>query len=248
MKHKLLTVAFVAAALSASATSGFTTEVNPAADPEAYKLLEKASETRQVLPNDFFGLDAKLVYQEGEKTVTGTIRYRNNQKSIVEVAGLSENDFKWLERQAISFISHRNNGNFNDSEGKFPMSFGQSPVTDFGQLVEYNDPKKRTSRVRNNQSLELLRTAGDKRFLISVLENTEFDPGKFIPTRYVVSYFDPQTQVLQMVNIFENSYRKVENFWLPATRKVVTIDHVIGDGLRVRSFQFQDIQIVPKNP
>jgi hypothetical protein len=209
---------------------------SPRAAPKAY-------DARQTLPDTFAGLDAELVFREGEKTATGTICYRSNGKSGIEISGLSEENLKWLRHQAISFISHRTSSEFENAEGQFPASFGQSEVTDFGTLIEYNDPQKLSSRVKNNQSLELQRTAGDKRFYISVLENTEFDAGKFVPTRYAVSYFDPQTRVLQSV-IFENSYVKVGDLWLPQSRKVVTIDHVLGKGLRVRAFGFNNIKVI----
>jgi hypothetical protein len=251
INQKLLTT-LLAVALCATTVSGFAradvdkAQANANADPKAYELLKNAYESRQTLPVDFPGFDAQLVYQEAGKTATGVIRFRSDGTSAVEISGLPEEDAKWLKRQAISFVIHRGSSDFNEAEGKFPLRFSPSADTDFGTLVEYDDPQKLSSRVRNNRSLELTRTDGGKRFLISVLENMECDPGKFIPTRYVVSYFEPQTRVLQMVNIFENRYQKVDGLWLPSARKVITVDHVIGDGLRARSFQFKDIKLVAK--
>lgn len=243
-KQKLFVTA-LAAALSATAFTSFAhADPAPGADPQAYEMLKKAYELRQTLPKDFAGFDAQVVYHEGDKTATGTIRYRSAGDCSVEATGLQGEDLKWLQRQARSFVIHRDSGDFDESEGRFPVSFAKSEVTDFGTLIEYNDPQKLDSRVRNNQPLEMTRTAGDKRFLISVLENQEYDKGKFTPTRYVVSYFDPQTRVLQAVNIYENSYEKIGDLWLPSTRRVTTISHVLGDGLRVRTFEFKNIQLV----
>jgi hypothetical protein len=249
MQRKQFT-ALLAASLFATTFTGFAradgAKPNPNADPKAYELLKKAYEARQTLPDDFPGIDAQITYQEGAKTATGTIVYRGMSDCKVEVKGLEGEDLKWLQRQARSFVMHRETGDFDESEGQFPLAFAKSEETDFGTLISYNDPQKLDSRVRDNQALEMTRTAGEQRFFISVLENTEFDPGKYIPTRYVVSYFDPQTRVLQKVNIFENSYAKFDKYWLPTSRRVVTIDHVLGDGLRVRSFQFKDIKLVKK--
>ena len=247
-KHKLFATT-LAVAFSAMTFSGIARAADPApaaADPQAYQLLKGAYEARLTLPEDFPGFDAQITYQEGNKTAAGTIAYRGGYNCTVEVKGLEGEDLKWLQRQARSFVIHRTSGDFDESEGKLPLSFAKSEITDFGRLVEYNDPQKLDSRVRDNQALEMTRTAGDKRFFISVLENTEYEPGKFIPTRYVVSYFDPQSRVLQAVNIFENNYVKMSEVWLPSTRRVVSIDHVLGDGLRVRSFQFNDIKLVEK--
>lgn len=250
-KHKLLTTALGLALFSTTHLGVARADDNakPAtkADPKAYELLKKAFEARQTIPDDFPGFDAEVAYQEGNKTATGTIKYRHLKKSTVEISGLPEEDLKWVKRQVISIITHRNSGDFNDSEGKFPLRFAKSEETEFGTLVEYDDPEKLTSRVKDNVSMELTRTAGEKRFFISVLENTPCDPGKVIPTRYLVSYFDPKTRELQMVNVFENSYAKFDKYWLPTSRKVVTIDHVLGDGLRVRNFQFKNIKLVGKD-
>lgn len=247
MKHNLLT-SLLALAISATAVSGFAhADLAPdQPDPKAYALLKQAYEARQTVPDDFPGFDAELVYKEGNKTATGTIQYRHLQKSTVDISGLPEEDLKWVKRQAISIITHRNSGEFDDSEGRFPLRFAKSEDTELGTLVEYNDPQKLTGRVKDGLSMELIRTAGTKRFFITVLENTECDPGKVIPTRYLVSYFDPETKALQMVNVFENSYRKFDKYWLPVSRKVVTIDSVLGDGLRVRTFQFNNIKLLEK--
>lgn len=242
MKPSFFTALLAASILSAAPS--VQADDATAADPQARALLQSAYESRQTLPDSFAGLDAQLVFREGEKTATGSIAYRSNGKSEIAISGLSDENLKWLRHQAISFISHRSSGTFENAEGRFPVTFAKSEASDFGRLIEYNDPQKLSSRVKNNQSLELQRTAGDKRFYISVLENTEFDQGKFVPTRYTVSYFDPQTRVLQAVNIFENSYAKIGDLWLPQSRKVVTISHVLGDGLRVRSFEFKNIQVV----
>lgn len=243
-KYRFFTLALALAVSTAAFHSPAQAEPVPGkADPQAYQLLKKAHEARQTLPDNFPGFDATLVYQEGDKTLSGSLNYRSNSKPILNIKGLSTSDLEWLKHQARSFITHRTDSDFDTTTGRYPLRFGKSEATGFGTLIEYNDPKRLTSRVRDNSSLELLRTAGDKRFYISVLENTECDPGKFIPTRYVVSYFDPQTHVLQAVNIFENSYAKFDNYWLPTARKVVTIDHVLGDGLRIRSFQFTDIKL-----
>lgn len=249
LKNKLFITTFGLAVWTASlagAVRADDAKPNPNADPKAYELLKKAYDARQTLPEDFAGFDADIVYREGEKTTTGTIRYRSALDCKVTAEGLKGEDLKWLQRQARSFVIHRNSGEFDESEGRFPVSFAKSEVTDFGTLIEYNDPQKLDSRVRDNQALEMTRTAGEKRFFISVLENKEYDPGKFTPTRYVVSYFDPQTRVLQAVNIYENSYEKISDLWLPATRRVVTIDHVLGDGLRVRTFEFKNIKLIEK--
>lgn len=249
MQRKQFT-ALLAAALCATTLTGFAqadgAKPNPNADPKAYEMLKKAYEARQTLAEGFPGLDAEITYQEGNKTATGTIRYRTASDYTVEVKGLEGDDLKWLRRQARSFIMHRESGDFDESEGQFPLSIAKSVDTDFGTLISYNDKEKLDSRVRDGQALEMTRTAGPERFFISVLENTECDPGKFIPTRYVVSYFEPQTRVLQKVNIFENSYSKVDQYWLPVARKVITIDHVLGDGLRVRSFQFKNVKLAEK--
>jgi len=217
---------------------------NLKADPAAYKLLKAAYDARQVLPSNFAGFDADIVYTEGDKTATGQFSFRSDGKNSLNIAGLGDEDYKWLMHNARSFANHRREGDFNETEGKYELAFGKSADTAFGQLVERNDEQKLSSRVRDGKILELTRTGGDKRFIISVLETMECDPGKYIPTRYLVTYIDPKTEVVQNVELFENSYAKVDGMWLPAGRKVVSVTHTAGAGLRGRGFQFQNIKIV----
>ncbi len=247
MKH-ILRTSLLALTISATAITGVAHAELAAdkPDPKAYELLKQAFEARQTIPDDFPGFDAEVVYKEGNKTVTGSVKYRHLQKSTVDISGLPEEDLKWIKRQVISIITHRNAGDFDDSEGRFPLRFAKGEETDYGVLVEYNDPEKLTSRVKDGLSMELTRTAGPKRFYISVLENKECDPGKVIPTRYIVTYFDEKTKALQGFNVFENAYAKFDKYWLPTSRKVVTAESVLGEGLRVRNFYFNNIKLLEK--
>lgn len=234
---------FTTLVLAASTVSGLAATANPDADARAYQTLKAAYDARQVLPTNFAGFDADVVYLEGDKGATGTLKFRSDGKSTLEVAGLNDDDAAWLRHNALSFANHRREGNFDETEGKWPLSFGKGNDTAFGQLIERNDEQHLSSRVRDGKILELTRTAGAKRFVISVLDTMECDAGKYIPTRYLVSYVDAKSGALQNVEMFENSYAKIEGAWLPVGRKVVSVGQSAGNGLRQRSFQFKNIRI-----
>ncbi len=217
---------------------------NPNADPAAYKLLKAAYDARQVLTMDFAGYDAKVVYSEGNVTKNGVLHFRTDGTSTLEFEGLSDDDYKWLKHQVLSISNHRRQGNFDEAEGKFPMAFGAGPDTGFGKLIERNDEQKLSTRVKDGKILELTRTDGDKRFIISVLDTMECDPGKYIPTRYLVSYVNPTTGELLKVDMIENRYVKVKGLWMPSGRTMVSAPENSGKGLRVRVFDFKDIKII----
>lgn len=216
---------------------------NPDADRAAYAMLKQAYDARQTLPANFAGFDADIIYQEGPRTVQGTFHFRSEGLSRLEIAGLDEEDHKWLLHNARSVSNHRREGDFNETEGKFPLSFG--PVeTGFGKQIRRNDPQNLSTRVRDGKILELVRTGGEQRFIISVLDTIECDRGKYVPSRYIVSYVDPKTEALLRVETFENKYAKVHGLWLPAERRVTSAGETAGKGLRQRTFQFKNIKIL----
>ena len=237
-------ILFAALALAGSGICALAAPANPNADPRAYQMLKAAYEARQVLPANFAGFDADVIYSEGDKSAKGTLHFRSDGKSTLEIAGLSDDEATWLQHNALSFANHRREGNFDETEGKWPLSFGKSAGSAFGQLIERNDAEHLSSRVRDGKILELTRTAGAKRFVISVLETMPCDAGKYIPTRYLVSYVDAKTGALQNVEMFENSYARIEGLWLPVGRRVVSVGQNAGAGLRERSFRFENIRIV----
>lgn len=221
---------------------------NPKADPAAYALLEAAHNARQVMPADFPGFDADIVYRAGGKTVTGKLHYRRGEEAVFKVAGLTADEKDWLEDQVLSVVGHRRGGDFAKGDGRNPLHFGGGPgvptVNSFGKLIELDDAMKSSYRVRDNKVMEVTRTAGDTRFTITVMDTMEADPGKYLASHFAVAYRDSKTGDLQKVDAFLDDYEQVGKVWLPASREVITFGP--QDSPQTRSIDFKNI--VPATP
>lgn len=225
------------AALTSGQTAG-----NAKADPAAYALLEAAHNSRQVMPADFPGFEAQVVFKNGSQNATGTLRYRRGEKTVLEIAELSAEDKAWLEDQVLSIIGHRRGGDFAKGDGRHPLSLGNAPENYYGKLIQLNDAMGSSYRVRDNKVTEVTRTAGDSRFTISVLETMEANPGKYLSNHFVVSYRDKNTGALQKVDGFRDAYTQIGGVWLPASRLVVTFGSETSPS--ARRIQFKDIKLL----
>ncbi|BCM93741.1 hypothetical protein IAD21_05632 [Abditibacteriota bacterium] len=227
----------VAVVLAPAAPKG-----NPNADPKAYALLEAAHNNRQVMPANFAGFEADLIYTDGDTMKTGKIVYRRQGDTKITLDGLSKDDNLWLEDKVMNLIGHRRGGDFAQGDGKNPLTLVQGDVNAFGQLIRLNDGMKSEYRVKDGRVEEVTRTAGGTKFTITVLDTINTDAGKYLANHFVVSYRDEKTGALQEVEGYHDSYAQIDGVWLPTGRVVYEMAEPVSP--RVRTIRFRDIKIL----
>ena len=233
----------VAAPATATAATGSTiAQGNPAADPTAYKLLEAAHNNRQVMPANFVGFEAELVYTDGDAVKTGKIEYQRQGDTKITLDGLSKDDNDWLEDKVLNLIGHRRGGSFAQGDGKNPLTLVKGDVNSFGQLIKLNDFLKSEYRVKDGVVEEVTRTAGGTKFTITVLDTINTDAGKYLANHFVVSYRDEKTNALQEVEGYHDTYAQIDGVWLPTGRVVYEMADKVSP--RVRTFRFRDIKFL----
>ena len=220
------------------------------ADPAAYALLKAAHDARQVLPVNLTGLTAEVVFDDDGKQSTGTLTYRPQGKSEVQVAGLAEEPKAWLDDQVLSMLGHRRGGDFAQGDGRFPITFGAegSASKRWGRLVQLNDNFQSAYRVRDNKVVEVTRTMGNLRFTISVLETIQAETGKYLSEHFIVSYRDARTGALQEVQGFRDAYTRLEGtphgtLWLPSRRLVIFFEKE-NDSPRMRTITLRNYKVL----
>jgi hypothetical protein len=214
----------------------------PASDPAAYALLKSAYQTRQTLPENFTGLDATVTFTEGTQTATGTFHYRDGEKPTLEIAGVSDDNKDWIAHNARSILVHRTSRNFDEADGAHPLQFGESADHAPGKLIIHADEPNLTSRVVNGKIAELVRNEGNWWLTISVQKTIPADAGKYLNTDYTVAYHDKDTGALQRVDIFHDTYKRINKVWLPASRESISFgkDYIP----RQRTLHFSNIKLV----
>lgn len=193
------------------------------ADPAAYALLKAAHDSRQVMPPDFPGFRADLVFLEGDRSFQGEMIYRRQGETEVRLAGVDEASLAWVRGQILNLVGHRRGGDFAQGDGRYPLELGPDDGNPFGRLVRLHDATDSSYRVRDNRVTEVTRTMQGSRFTISVIETIDADDGKYLANHFMVSYRDAKTGVLQKVEGYRDGYAKVGGVWLPTGRIVIDI-------------------------
>ncbi|RYX83134.1 DUF3386 family protein [bacterium] len=213
---------------------------NPNADPKAYALLEAAHNNRQVMPVDFAGFEADLLYVDGDTSKTGKIVYQRQGDTKITVDGLSADDNDWLQDKVLNLVGHRRGGTFAQGDGKNPLTLGNT--NSFGQLILLNDRMKSEYRVKDGKVTEVTRTMGGQKFTITVLDSMNADAGKYLANHFVVSYRDEKTGALKEVEGYRDTYAQIDGVWLPTGRTVYDLADEVTP--RVRTFRLRNIKFL----
>jgi len=237
-KHSILPL--LACAISAGVFSP-STKAAPASDPTAYALLKSAYQTRQTLPDNFTGLNATVTFTEGTQTATGKFHYREGEKPVLEIAGVSVENIDWITHNARSILVHRTAQNFDKADGAHPLQFGEDTNNASGKLVIHADDPHLSSRVVNGKITELVRNEGNWWLTISVQKTAPADPGKYLNTDYTVAYHDKNTGELERVDIFHDTYKHIGKVWLPSSRESISFGNDFIP--RQRTLRFSDIKL-----
>jgi hypothetical protein len=211
-----------AASMGLTKTSRPPVGPNPKADKAAYELLKNAHDNRQTMPESFAGFTAKVTYIKDGVASEGTLTYRRKGKTEIVFPTLAKDEYSWVEDKLMNLIGHRRGGDFNEGDGRYPLSFDKRPDNNFGKLVDVNDGMRSEYRVKDNVVREVTREMGGIRFTISVIETIETDGGKYLANHFIVSYRDAKTGDLKMFEGYRDRYSKIDGVWLPTARFVFT--------------------------
>lgn len=212
------------------------------ADPQAYALLKSARDHSQSFPDDFTGFSADLIYHEESKTATGKLEFVTGSGLQIEANDLSDERRAWLQRALGSLIMHRRGGDFGQGDGKYPLTFGPEEHHPLGRLIFLNDKLQSSYRVGDGIITEVNRTMGPEKFTITILETTPADPGKHLPRHFVVNYFDAKTGTVLRSEAFTDQYVKVDQVWLPASRRIVRAE---GGKVTTRLIELRNYRLKP---
>jgi hypothetical protein len=221
-------------------------QIPEGAEKEAWLLLKRAHDARQVMPTDFQGFDADVVFTDDQREYHGKVIYRKSTGTKIDIANLQGEPLDWLNDKLASFIGHRRGDSFAEGDGKNAITFGPEDQSNYGRLVELHDRMNSKYRVKDNKVLEVTRTTPDSTFTISVIESMQADPGKYLSKHFLVSYRNVTNGELEQVDGFRDKYEKIDGVWLPQRRIVLTVTKD-NTSPRTRRIELSEISVV-KNP
>jgi hypothetical protein len=204
---------------------GTADEAKPKEDPAASKLLADARAAR-ALWKSFLGFAADIEINLDGKVSKGTVAVDANGK--LKFDGVSKEAEAWAKPIFGSIVGHRLDSTPRDTPCAFVDDETSHPM---GRRIRVlNDELHSGYRIKDEQILVVDRHVEGRKFTISVLENRKNAEGKYLPVSFAVDYWNPTSGELLRSDATFQSWKRVGNFDLPVTARIVTAEKIAVTG------------------
>ncbi len=191
-------------------------------DPNARELLRRAFEKTSRWPKGFGGFQAGLrINVNGEETV-GAVTVKSSKE--VEVTLPNEELQRWAQGQISMMATHRGPRTFDESDGKYVLSFAGGEHHPQGPRISLGDSMGSSYRIKDNRITQINRKMPHVAFTINVEDSALTQDHTYLTTRYTVYYYSPKDGSLANVESFSDSHARVGNADLPATRRIISYE------------------------
>jgi len=204
----------------------------------ARETLKRAAEARYVLPSDLSALYARFVITDDEGELRGSIAWTKADGLKVTVVGTGERAEDY-QRRVESLIQHRLPGDFDQGDGKHNLTWTGNDNL-IGKQIALNDAMNSMYRVNGDAVVEVDRTLGDTRLIVSVVDFEKLASGKNLPKAMVVSYFDAASGALKRTETLLDGYRDQDGVLVPSSRRVYISE---GGALRTFEIALRDVRL-----
>jgi hypothetical protein len=198
------------------------TEKKPA-DPEATRLLSEARANR-ALWKAFPGFTADVEVNLDGKLRHGTVSISAQGK--IKLENLDQPAEKWVRQVLALDVAHRLNADSEVTPCAFADDDRDNPLG--RAIVLLGDGMGSMYRVRDKQIMVVNRTMDRLRFAITVLETSHNKEGKYLPSSFVVHYWDGEHGDLKKTESYTQTWRRVGNFDLPLTTRTISTSREIS--------------------
>jgi hypothetical protein len=223
--------------LAAVCAGAAAADDQPRANPEATKMLADAIAARATWAH-FPGFKADLEVNIDGKVWKTTVTI--DSKADVTLKLEDEDAGRWAKRQLASLASHRLPGGDSEATCAFTDDVAHHPL---GRAITVlNDEFHSSYRIRDRQVIEVNRQTKDNRFTITVMENHVNAEKKFLPSSYVVNWWDLKGTTLQRSDTHYQTWQRIGAYDLPVSLTVVS---ATPTGQTARSVKLSNHQLLP---
>jgi hypothetical protein len=212
-------------------------------DPEAAVLFKQAIAQRAHW-RDFPGFSARASGQIDGRPFSGKIDVKSDGKVHVSVDDPIAKP--WLKDQLDSLVMHRTPAPAGESSGSQVSRFRFADLDEehpLGRLIAVEGDEMASSyRVKDRQIMVVNRRMGKQNMTITILANDRNVDGFYLPSSYVVHYWDTATGKLKSIETIQERWRRVGSWDLPASHSVSTASDA---GLSIRVVELSDFQLRP---
>ena len=191
-------------------------------DSKARELLRRAFTKTSRWPTNFGGFEADLrINVNGEETA-GKVTVKSSKE--VEVSLPNETLQQWAQGQISMIATHRGPRSFEESDGKYNLSFEGEDNHPQGPRIGLGDSMDSSYRIKDDRITQINRKMPHVAFTINVEDSALTEDEKYLTTRYTVYYYSPKDSSLANVESFSDSHTRVGNADLPATRRIISYE------------------------
>jgi hypothetical protein len=192
-------------------------------DPKAQDLLRGAFEKTARWQSDFQGFQADLRINVNGTETKGTVTVKGPRDVTVQIQ--DEDLQKWAQNQIGMIAVHRGPRSFEESDGKYALTFGNGQSHPLGQRINiHGDGMESWYRIKDNRITQINRKMPHMAFTINVEESALTQDNTYLTTRYTVYYFSPKDGTLQNVDSFTDTHTRISSSDLPATRRIISYE------------------------
>jgi Protein of unknown function (DUF3386) len=194
-------------------------------DPRAITLMEEAARTRYTWSQQVTGVSGKFTWhnegKSGAGTFHSTLRQRGGTTFTAEGGGEVPEEVK---DHIGSLIGHRVPPAPAAAKRPIPPSVIVVEDEDHGPLImTLGDPMQSTQRVKDGRMVQVNRLMGGKRFTIDVVEFEKSSDGRFCPTAFNVTWWEPATgKKTEKQSYTTQGLELVDGQMFPKAEKVVS--------------------------
>lgn len=191
-------------------------------DPKARELLRRAFSKTSRWPANFGGFEADLCINVNGEETTGRVTVKSSKE--VEVSLPNEELQQWAQGQISMIATHRGPRSFEESDGKYNLSFEGEENHPQGPRIDLGDSMGSSYRIKDDRITQINRKMPHVAFTINVEDSALTKDEKYLTTRYTVYYYSPKDGSLANVESFSDSHTRVGDADLPATRRIISYE------------------------
>jgi Protein of unknown function (DUF3386) len=188
------------------------TVVFMATTTSARELFQTTFERRYTWDENFPGYSADVEVVYGSGVYKGKARVDHNLN--VEVNEVNNQDVKeGIYTQLLDLVTHRKCLSFEDSHGEHEFILGDEDDSGAVEIAVKGDTMNSRYKIRGQEICQVSRVMGSKRFVIDTYSSLDTGSG-YIATAYDATFYNTQTNEIEGIIKFEDSYEKFGDYYL----------------------------------
>ncbi len=189
-------------------------------DSEARTAMREVFSNTARWPDGFKGFSADICVNINGKEEKGSVTVKGPKEIESSLEGESHKEF--ASENLGSIAMHRGPRSFDESDGKYKLSFGDDGSHPLGRIVNMGgDGMSSFYRIKDGRIRQINRSTPRFSFSINIEDSVKNADGKFLTGKYTVFYLHPEKKGIKNVESYTDAYTRVGEADLPEQRRII---------------------------